>query len=464
MSLGGGTGYDGRDLEDRTVDYATKIGITVSTSNGNDGPASITTGSPGTAHTSVGVGAAAHPVNTRIFWDVAQYGVVGIGDLLFTSDVPQIYAFSSRGPTSDGRQKPTLSATGIFVLSAITGSPTALAWASGTSMSCPAVSGAIALLNSWGEAHGASPYDYKQALIKGAVPLPGYDEYDQGAGYLDAYESFQALQDDCHLGSRHPRISRWSRHAPVRPKGMEIPKKGTFTYHIDGLAPGHAEHFYFKTTKRTEHIQITFTNVELGVDLGLNSFEVYVQSATRSGYDYYFETANVWGDATFDIYPYETTASGYVFGWGYIQEKQIQPGWTKIVIENDWTSYDSLSADVEITIEQRKRWWSWPDFFEWGIFRNDDDPMEIYTFEADPEGLIFELWWNRDWPRYPTSDLDMIIWWWDSADNLYLTTSTASLSSPESVKLDEAVYAEVWIMPYSLYGRCTLWWLKVYQM
>jgi len=204
MSLGGGTGYDGRDLEAQAVDYATSVGITVVTSAGNDGPASLSVGSPGCANTVIAVGATADPVNTRIFWDVAEYGVVGIGDLLFTSEDPQVIYFSARGPTSDGRLKPDLSATGVFVISSVTPDPGALAWASGTSMACPAVAGAVALLNSWGEddellPNGesiASPYDYKQALVNGADWLDGYDIYDQGAGNLDAWNSYLSLRND----------------------------------------------------------------------------------------------------------------------------------------------------------------------------------------------------------------------------------------------------------------------------
>lgn len=65
MSLGGSTLFDGRDLEDTVVDYATSVGITVVAAAGNEGPASMTIGTPGSAESAITVAAAAHSVNTR---------------------------------------------------------------------------------------------------------------------------------------------------------------------------------------------------------------------------------------------------------------------------------------------------------------------------------------------------------------------------------------------------------------
>jgi subtilisin family serine protease len=165
------------------------------TSAGNDGPASLTVGSPATANTAIAVGAVATPENSRVYWDYF-YGL-GFGNYVYNDENPQVFYFSSRGPTADGRDKPAVSAVGVMVLSAFTGSPGALGWASGTSMSCPAVSGTVALLNSYSESEGrgASPYDYKQAVIAGSTPLPGWDELDQGAWLFIKYCQTQRYLD-----------------------------------------------------------------------------------------------------------------------------------------------------------------------------------------------------------------------------------------------------------------------------
>lgn len=467
MSLGGGTGYDGRDLEDMVVDYATSIGITVVAAAGNDGPASITVASPGTSHTAITAAAAAHPVNTRVFWDY-YYGKPGIGRQLFTSDTPQIYAFSSRGPTSDGRAKPTVSATGIFVLSAITPSPYGLAWASGTSMSTPAVSGAVALLNTWGETYGASPYDYKEAIMNGAVSLEGYDSYDQGAGYLNASNALYALMTDPSLGDPHPAIPPIPPNAPVPPKGIDtgIVGSGTFTYTITNLQPGHSVEFYFEATEATESIEIEISNVRtVRNPYVLNTFELYVQSAVRTSYDYFIDSANVYGDAIFHIKDYSTTWSGATWmpAAGAFRNIIIQPGYMRVVMENDWTSSGRISGKIEITVKEAPTLPTPDEEYFGDIITGGDTGWFPVGFGAS--GVIIELWWENDWTMYPTSDLDMIIAWYNGTDWFY-EFSGASLRSPEGVYINnpniQMVYVRV--LGYETYGITEPWTLRVYYV
>lgn len=467
MSLGGGTGFDGRDLEDQTVDYATSIGITVVAAAGNEGPASMTTGSPGTSHTAVTVGAAAHPVNTRVFWDYL-YGQPGIGRQLFVSDDPQIYAFSSRGPTSDGREKPTVSATGIYVLSAITPNPYGLAWASGTSMSCPAVSGAVALLNSWGEAYGASPYDYKEAVMDGAVWLTDYDEYDQGAGYLNAWNSLYALMNDPSLGDAHPAIPAIPSNAPVPPKGIDtgIVGSGTFTYAISNLQPSNAVHFYFEATEATDYIEIEISNVRTVRNPYLmNTFELYVQSAVRSGYDYFIDSANVYGHAVFEIRDYSTTWSGATWmpTGGSAQNLIIQPGHMRVVMENDWTSSGRISGTIKITVTEDSSPPT-PDEEYFGDIDTDEWIWFGYVGYGT-SGVKLELWWENNWTAYPTSDLDMYIWW-DDGTETHFVWSGASLRSPEGVYINSPDIVSVYVLlvGYETYSATENWTLRIYYV
>ncbi|MFX0204784.1 MAG: S8 family serine peptidase [Candidatus Hodarchaeota archaeon] len=474
MSLGGPTGFDGRDLEDQTVDYATSIGITVVTSTGNEGPASMTTGSPGTANTAISVGAAAHPINTRVYWEYA-YGIPGIGYDLFTSEQPEIYAFSSRGPTADGRNKPTVSATGMLVLSAWTpGYGAILGFASGTSMACPAVSGTVALLNSWSETKnkGASPYDYKQAIVRGAEWLKGYDKYDQGAGYLNAWKAFKSLRRDRSLGDKHPGLSKWYSSWASSPKGINthIYGKGTFSYNVRDLKPSRAKHFYFLATEPTNYIKVEILDVDYGTDpWGMNSFEIYIQSAVRSGYDYYIETANVWGDTVFEIRDFSTIWTGDAVGGVYYQEALIQPGWMKVVVENDWTSYDDISGKIRITVGAEKHYckhYDRPDETYFGLFETDDYEG-FFPIGFGPSGVKLEYWWIRDWTRYPTTDLDMAIAYFDETGGPYYEWyAGGSLRSPEGILLEDSTLTAVYVFlyGYETYSRVEPWMLKVYYL
>jgi len=120
-----GFAYTPDDLDGNTAaitiaaDIAASLGILVINSAGNSGPNPTTLGAPADGDSVLAVGA------TDSAGDVAE--------------------FSSRGPTADGRIKPEVCAQGVYVLSA---SPfgEGYVYANGTSLSCPMVAGAAALL------------------------------------------------------------------------------------------------------------------------------------------------------------------------------------------------------------------------------------------------------------------------------------------------------------------------------
>jgi len=464
MSLGGATIFDGRDVEDQLVDIITANGITLVAAAGNDGPASMTVGSPGSAHTAITAGAAANPVNTRVYWDNV-YGALGIGYYLFTSDDPQIYAFSSRGPTSDGRLKPTISATGMMVLSAyIPAGPFGLAFASGTSMATPAVSGGIALLNAFSEMHelGASPEDYRQAITSSAIWLKGYTEYDQGAGYLYVEDALGKLEKDKSYGDVAAPLPKKARLIDIT--NIPIVGKGVYETSIKKLAPGLNKEFIFEITEATDSIKLDLTNVWLNPDedLGLNSFEVYIQGAKRTTYGYYIESANVWGDASFCITDDETTWSGPVTGvyTHGIYTRVIEPGYMKIVIENDFTSYEVISCDIKITVTAAKGKAPRPDVTISGsLAQGEWTGWMPIAVPPGTEKAIIELWWDNDWSKYPTSDMDMIIYW-----DMEYNIAGATLSSPERVVLKDPTILYLYVEAYLIFGNTERFEVRIYFM
>ncbi len=113
-------------------------------------------------------------------------------------------AFSSRGCIAEGIN-PTLTAPGVDIIApraktgaymnalaplrgdlALSGTePLYYTRASGTSMAAPHVSGVVALML---EANPRlTPRQVKQVLMETATPMPGYEPWEVGAGYLDAY-------------------------------------------------------------------------------------------------------------------------------------------------------------------------------------------------------------------------------------------------------------------------------------
>ena len=107
----------------------------------------------------------------------------------------QVAAFSSRGPTQDGRSKPDVVAPGTYILStrsraipkeakgSIPGNLDYM-YHTGTSMATPLVSGVCALLRQYFKEYyedfrSPSAALIKAVLICGAVKLPGYSDPEQ---------------------------------------------------------------------------------------------------------------------------------------------------------------------------------------------------------------------------------------------------------------------------------------------
>ena len=150
-------------------------GIAVVFSAGNDGPGTSTISAPKNINL--------NPVN-----------VFAVGAVTAKEPMFPVAPCSSRGPSECGGSgslliKPEVSAPGVSVLSAQFGSYGIL---SGTSMACPHVTGAIALLKqAYPQLTG---YELKTALYETARDLgePGEDNQ-YGRGIIDVYAAFVSL-------------------------------------------------------------------------------------------------------------------------------------------------------------------------------------------------------------------------------------------------------------------------------
>jgi len=188
--------------------------------NGNDGsdadgdgkinPMSVT--SPATSKNCISVGASENERsnfnhNTYGGWWPGDYPVAPYNTDPMANNAEHVVAFSSRGPTADGRIKPDVVAPGTFILSTRS---TMLAnnnnaWAAfppskkyfhmgGTSMATPLAAGAVGLLREYFRTKknikSPSAALLKASLIHGALRLPGTTEAhlvdnDQGFGRVN---------------------------------------------------------------------------------------------------------------------------------------------------------------------------------------------------------------------------------------------------------------------------------------
>jgi serine protease AprX len=168
ISFGSVGPSDGTDVLSAAVNAAADRGILPVVAAGNDGPNRSTIGSPAAAAKALTVCSISDP------------GVKGFA----------LSAWSSRGPTTDGRIKPDVCGPGQSITSARANSSNGYVTYSGTSMAAPFVAGVAALML---DANNAlTPVQVKSTMMSTAVDWisPGIDA-ETGAGRLQAYEAIK---------------------------------------------------------------------------------------------------------------------------------------------------------------------------------------------------------------------------------------------------------------------------------
>ncbi len=217
--------------------------------NGNGVIDTDSIGAPGTAKNVVTVGASENMRATGGFnpggnctswgdcWPT-DFGSNPLANDTPSDDADGMAAFSSRGPTDDGRIKPDIVAPGTNILSARSHQPQAgNGWGSynadyifegGTSMSTPLTAGAAALAREWlGRVKGfANPSSalMKSVLINGAADMsPG--QYGSGSAR--------------EIPSRRPNnVTGWGRVDLVQALNPPAPRKLWLTDNTAGIATG----------------------------------------------------------------------------------------------------------------------------------------------------------------------------------------------------------------------------------
>ncbi|WP_439937365.1 S8 family serine peptidase [Nocardia sp. N13] len=205
MSLGDDAGGDGTDVVSLAVNNAVAGGDVAVVAAGNAGDGARTIAAPGTSTGAITVGAVAEHSNP-LGTDRHDDGI-------------WLAAFSSRGPTVDGRVKPDVTAPGVTVRAAQAGTTAGYVTYSGTSMATPYVAGAVAL--GLEAVPRATPATVRSALTATALDAgaPGTDN-EWGAGLVDVRAFVDAL-----AGAPAPRrtpFPAWSRVTGVVPNGGSV--------------------------------------------------------------------------------------------------------------------------------------------------------------------------------------------------------------------------------------------------
>ncbi|HEY0733472.1 MAG TPA: S8 family serine peptidase [Herpetosiphonaceae bacterium] len=170
--------FDAADPINVASKAAHDAGITVVFASGNEGPGQNTLNPYSVAPWVIGV--AAGNKDGRTLADFSSRGVPGDSVYHPTITAPGVAIVSTRAPLSI---LPVLAITDDINIQ-----PTWIPFyttMSGTSMATPHISGVVALLL---EANpNLTPDQIKSLLIETATPMAGYQEFEVGAGYVNAY-------------------------------------------------------------------------------------------------------------------------------------------------------------------------------------------------------------------------------------------------------------------------------------
>jgi subtilisin family serine protease len=421
LSLGGPTLISGDDVQDLLTRKLVEAGITVVVSAGNDGSGAMTVGSPGSGTGAVTVAAASSATHERILREAqyaAAYGA-GIGAIYRPFDGLQTADFSSRGPTADGQIGPDVSANGLATFAQGTCTTTCtsagFSWVSGTSFSSPTTAGVAAVLRSAVPTAKAS--QVRNAIILSANPSAFGDKsgrIDRGAGLVDAQAALTKLQTEI--------VPSWvPDNFPLPFVWLNIARTGYFPIlfindrfktHVNKLLPGQVAQFFVPTDKYTDRFDVAITKV--------SPADPAVQNQLF-GEDLFVSVLDA--PTSYKAKLFE----GYVATDTTIPVENPQSGLARVAIAGDTTNAGAISADLVIT---RHRAPLARETAEAVVQQGDEIPVK-FRVPAGTKELVCELFWEQDWGRYPTNDIDLVLLSPDAA--AAPNYDGATLASPERV-------------------------------
>jgi hypothetical protein len=465
LSFGGPSWYDGRDILDTFLAQFREENILVIAAAGNGGPLPNSIASPGTSFDSLTVGALDYAASSRAIYE--YLGLIsglgpGQGLVMRPTDETRVANLSSRGPMSDGRRGPDLAAPGMWSFQF--GPNNEPRWASGTSFSSAAVSGIAALLNAFYEsktdtgtplifensvwlgdagqslddsaAHQQDTLweDLRNSLLMGAnfnVVGTGWQDINMvGFGAVDAESAFQIFKNGAGKIEYPHKAGKLSANILGKPEsGSDM-----FASPTVSLDPGQSYDLVLEINAQTSHVTVQVYDITTPDNFGHafwpNSLKIQVQSAKRTDFP---QPINEYWDPNLSGDSFTVEIEDGLWSLEGVPKAQqpIEPGLMKVSLVGDFANESAISFKVQVIREQ-------------DAIAGAEQPIalsvlktgEAYTVpvEIPPElsKATFDLVWQRDWQKFPTSDIDMLVF---DPDGQLVSTEGATGNSPERAEI-----------------------------
>jgi subtilisin family serine protease len=415
LSLGGPTLFAGRDLFDQTIDLLLQKGIVPVVAAGNAGPATLTTGSPGSAIGALTVGAASLAHNERI---LRRLQLPATGALYRPFLGTQTAYFSSRGPNADGRPDPDVVSNGFACYGQGFGATAGtINIGSGTSFSSPSVAGIAALLRQGFP--NATARQIRNAIVMAANPgliADGSGELDRGKGYVNAQGAYSLL-----AAQRVPNTLPNAGH-PTKLVAVNVllgtdlrVRTGFVQERIQNLKPGQRRDILYHVLPNTSRVVITLNNVTPAL-LPTEQNQLFGDDVLLA-----IHTAKTSEIGEGD-YPFFTFTKG-----GTFTVNNPEFGIMRISVNGDWTNAGNISADVSVSFSIRLI----PGFIEQGNIVQGQTRQFPINVPPGTRQAEFRLEWREDWSNYPTNDVDLIL----VSPTGVVNFAGATLNNPEAVTL-----------------------------
>ncbi len=197
------------------------------------------------------------------------------------------------------------------------------------------------------------------------------------------------------------------------------------------LKPAEVRDFVFEIDRSTSKVSIEFEDLAIPDNsrpvMFPNALEVNLQSAKRSAAErpVAFLLDADFGAAVGGAFTIEVEDGLWSFAGVPVAEQPMEPGLMKLSLAGDFVNENAVGTRVRITRENEAERLQKP--ISKSVISQDD----VFIVPVDvPEGTAqatFNLRWQRDWSRFPTSDLDLILY----DPDMNVITDGATLNAPE---------------------------------